>query len=263
MDKHLSKGAGLNKMSFFLGFWNIHGQKSQVVGDKLLDADFLQVCQQYDVIGLAELHTELVPSINGFKLIKQKIRKKTHKGPKISGRIAVFAKNEISHMVDYVPSESEDTIWVKIKTNEHEEKFIATVYISSYTERMNKTPLETLFEEARSFSPRGDVIIQGDLNARTGNLPDYIVSDKSDELFGVLNNEKPSTRNSQDGKTCTRGSRLLDLCQAFDFLILNGRKTGDIFGKCTSFQWNGSSVVDYVISPASSFDIVTTLEVGS
>ena len=52
------------------------------------------------------------------------------------------------------------------------------------------------------------------------------------------------------------------MCKSFDFLILNGRKTGYIFCKFTSFQWNGRSVIDYVITPASCFDTITTLEIG-
>ena len=42
---------------------------------------------------------------------------------------------------------------------------------------------------------------------------------------------------------------LLDVCKLNDFLILNGRKTGDLSGSFTSHQWNGSAVVDYVLSP--------------
>ena len=106
------------KKYFNLFFWNIHGQKSKLIGDKFSDPEFLQICQSFDILGLAELHTEATPSISGFKLIKQKIRKKTHKGPKISGGLALFAKNEIHHMVKYVNNDHEDTIWVKIKKEE-------------------------------------------------------------------------------------------------------------------------------------------------
>ena len=59
-------------------------------------------------------------------------------------------------------------------------------------------------------------------------------------------------RNSEDKKTLNhRGLCLLDLCKSRDFLIANGRVTGDVFGKYTSFQWNGSCVVDYLISMSS------------
>ena len=56
-------------------------------------------------------------------------------------------------------------------------------------------------------------------------------------------------RNSKDKTVNTRGKELLDICKINDFLIMNGRKTGDIAGNCTSHQWNGSSVVDYAIVP--------------
>ena len=100
------------------------------------------------------------------------------------------------------------------------------------------------------------------LNARTSNNSDYIENDKFDEAFGIENNEKLPSRNSEDPQSCPRGSCLLDMCKSMDYLILNGRKTGDIFGKFTSFQWNGNSVVDYVITQASFFDNISTLQVG-
>ena len=53
------------------------------------------------------------------------------------------------------------------------------------------------------------------------------------------------------------------MCKSLDFLIVNGRKSGDIFGKFTSFQWNGSSTVDYVITSMASFDGINSMEVDS
>ncbi len=47
----------------------------------------------------------------------------------------------------------------------------------------------------------------------------------------------------------TRGKDLLDLCKVNDILIANGRKRGDIFGKFTSHQYNGSAVNDYLLMP--------------
>ena len=80
-------------------YWNIHGQVTKTVGNKFTDIEFLNVCKGFDILGLAELHTNSSPSIKGFKMIKDKIRKKCHKGPKVSGGIAVFARKEIAHMV--------------------------------------------------------------------------------------------------------------------------------------------------------------------
>ena len=103
-----------------------------------------------------------------------------------------------------------------------------------------------------------------DFNAHTNNLPDYLVTDKTDKIFGIENGEKPLSRNSEDMKpTNERGLCLLELCKAYDFLIVNGRKTGDIFGKYTSFQWSGSRAVDYDISATKDHDRILDFKVGT
>ena len=54
-------------------------------------------------------------------------------------------------------------------------------------------------------------------------------------------------RKSQDLHVCPRGKELLELCIQANLNILNGNIFGDRFGKYTSFQYNGNSVVDYCI----------------
>jgi hypothetical protein len=258
-------------------FWNVHGQVTKTVGNKFTDDQFLNVCKNFDILGLAELHTNSKPSIKGFKLIKDKIRQKTHKGPKISGGIAVFAKKEIAHMIKHVPNKDEDSIWVKLTketTGEMKDVYIGTCYASpaprnSLAKSKNSdetndkhTSLERFFEEATQFSMKGEVILQGDINARTGDLPDFLTKDKFDDYFGIVNNEKNPPRNSEDKKVCERGSLLLDLCRSGDYRIANGRKLGDLSGKFTSMQWNGSAVVDYVITQAANFSRVVEFKVG-
>ena len=45
-------------------------------------------------------------------------------------------------------------------------------------------------------------------------------------------------------------------------LIVNGRTTGDIFGKYTCHKWNGSSVVDYFLSPNHFCNRISNFSVG-
>ena len=252
-------------------YWNIHGQVTEIVGNKFTDIEFLKVCKDYDILGISELHTDTTPSIKGFKLIKDK--KRQSKGPKKSGGIAVFAKKEIAHMVKLIPNNHKDSIWVKIPKNitgEVKDIYLGTAYISPpprFTSAMRESndkhkSLELLFEEAQLFSTLGEVILQGDLNARIGNEPDFIPKDKYDDIFGIVNHDKNPPRNSEDMKVCDRGSLLLDLCRSSDYLIANGRKPGDLFGKFSSMQWNGSAVVDYVITKVTNFERITELEVG-
>ena len=85
----------------------------------------------------------------------------------------------------------------------------------------------------------------GDFNARTGNESDTINPDKSDELFDINFTSPPPARNSRDTDLDQRGKDLLDLCKSADLHIVNGRKTGDLFGDFTCIKYNGNSVVDY------------------
>ena len=267
---------GVRKSTCNILFWNIHGQVTKIVGNKFTDTEFLKVCNDFDILGIVELHTKNTPSIQGYKLIKDKIRDKRHNGPKISGGIAIFAKKEIAHMVKYVPNNHEDSVWVKLPkevTGETKDIYIGTCYISPPPRNNPAQPndtiledkhksLEKIFREAQTFSQKGEVILQGDINARIGNQPDFLSKDKFDDLFGIENQDINPPRNSEDKTVCERGSILLDLCRSFDYLIANGRKPGDLFGKYTSIQWNGSAVVDYVITPASTLQRIVEFKVG-
>ena len=82
-------------------------------------------------------------------------------------------------------------------------------------------------------------------------------------MFGIEICGQPLLRNSEVRKPLNKsGSCLLDLCKSHDFLIVNGRKAGDIFGKYTSFQWNGCRVVDYLLATSVDFDKITKFKVG-
>jgi hypothetical protein len=274
MSKTDSVVSLVGKSECNLLFWNVHGQVTKEIGNKFSDVEFLNICQGFDILGLAELHTNSKPSIKGFKLIKDKIRRKTHRGPKISGGIAIFAKKEVAHMVRYIQNNHEDSIWVKLSkeiTGEKKDIYLGTCYISPPSKNNKNngggledkhSSLEKFFSEANQFSLKGEVIMQGDINGRIGNLSDYLKKDKYDDLFGILNHENNPPRNSEDKKVCERGSLLIDLCKSGDYRIANGRKPGDIFGKFTSMQWNGSSVVDYVITQASNLNRVVEFKVG-
>ncbi len=264
--------------SLKLCYWNIHGWSSKVIGDKLCDEEFLNKINAYDVVALAELHSEKHLSLPGFLNIKQKIRIKNHKGPKISGGLAVFIKNKYENIIEPISNKNPDSIWIKIKKEscgETEDIFIGSFYISPGNKRKVQNDFYTSFnEEIVCFKQKGIVLVQGDLNARVGNEPDFIEFNKYLDTDMLTESSEPQVnehtsdeignfppRNSEDKKTNPRGRDLLDICKVNDLLIANGRITGDVFGKFTSHQYNGSAVNDLLI-PINFLQMISKFTVG-
>ena len=138
------------------------------------------------------------------------------------------------------------------------------VGLSYFSPKGNETSNEIskLTENIEVLKQKGHILISGDLNARTGNLDDPLIPDKYDEEFHICINENPPRRNSQDSVINPRGNDLLDMCKSLDLNIINGRKTGNIFGDYTCFKWNGNSVVDYLLASYSLFHKIPLLRVG-
>ena len=146
----------------------------------------------------------------------------------------------------------------------NEDIYIGTYYISPPNRKnsVDTDTLKTLSENLLFFNKKGVALVQGDLNARIGAEKEYVQHDKYDETLGIENLTNQHPRNSQDQVVKTKGKELLDTCKMYDYLIMNGRTIGDLFGKYTSHQWNGSSVVDYFIAPNTFSKRITHFKVG-
>ena len=59
-----------------------------------------------------------------------------------------------------------------------------------------------------------------------------------------------------------RGKEFLDICRINNIIVVNGRKVGDILGKYTCHQKNGSSVVDYMVNTHNAFQKISHFKVG-
>ena len=97
-----------------------------------------------------------------------------------------------------------------------------------------------------------------------GKKNDFI---QPDPFFENIFENLPSSqilppRNSEDQGTNLRGEELLDFCKTNEFALVNGRKIGDLFGKLTSHQYNGSSMIDCLLTETKSFEKVSFFEVG-
>ena len=104
------------------------------------------------------------------------------------------------------------------------------------------------------FSQKGDIIVQGDYNARTDDIQETVLDDDNTFLNVPedYENDEQCLRRSQDSGTVNAlGRNLLETCTALNLRILNGRIVGDLEGRKICFHFNGSSVVDYVIGSKS------------
>ena len=112
-----------------------------------------------------------------------------------------------------------------------------------------------------------DKLCFGDFNSRTGNKPDYIISEDNTDIpvpCEIYETDSVATapRSNLDTVTNKYGDILLQLCKAVPLRICNGRKLGDILGSFTCITPNGQSCVDYCLASPKLYNNVRTLKVG-
>ena len=256
-----------------IGSWNIHGITSRLLGNKLKQPDVLDIIKKHDFFSIVETHahinSELV--IPDYKCLKSRFRPQSK--TKYHGGISVFVKDSLKDLISYVPRNNENILWCKLKKcyfHNDKDIFLGTVYFSpeKMEKQSNTNYIDELDEDLLYFSQRGDVILQGDFNARTGHLQETIDNVRNMDSFLSLPDtlsEEPrvTRRNSCDGHVDNRGKQLTDSCLANDLLIVNGRIIGDSLGHKTCFQNNGSSLVDYIITTNTLFSKLQFMRVGN
>ena len=243
----------------------MHGISSKILGDKTKDPEFLRTIPEWDILALSELHTDKPISIPGFCVKKQNIRPKHHRGPKIGGGLAVLIKHNMAGKFQLISNNNIDSIWIKTaETQEDKEPSICFYYCSPETCSATNI-FEVVDREIELYNNKNNTFIFGDFNAGIKTEQETIIQDKFDDLFGIETEilMEPIPRNSEDMKIINnRGKEFLDICRINNLTVVNGRKVGDIFGKYTCHQRNGSSVVDYLISTHPSFKEITQFKVG-
>ena len=246
--------------------WNVNGifKRSQDYS-KLDDTEFLKCISEYDIIGILETHSshDDIMNLQGFRAISF-CRPKASLARKPSGGITVFYKSHISGIK--VVKIAEHAIWIKLqKQNFHltNDVYLAFSYLppenSSFSQKSDNDILNAIEEDLLFFCNKGDIILMGDLNARTSTESEVIVNDTDKFLPNYVNYEEDLQllpRMNQDETSNTRGKALIELCTATGLRILNGRKPGDSLGYFTCHKYNGSSTVDYGMCSESLFDLI-------
>ena len=162
---------------------------------------------------------------------KHFIKCRNQSGNRSSGGLSVYINQKLAKGVTYTPSENKNIIWCKLdKTyfNFQKDIYLGTVYLSppNYEGNSSEDLIGELEEEMFLFSQKGDIIVQGDYNARTGDIQETVLDDDNTFLNVPedYENDEQCLRRSQDSGTVNaRGRNLLETCTALNLRILNGR----------------------------------------
>ena len=113
--------------------------------------------------------------------------------------------------------------------------YVCAVYIPPVTSVHYDNDFALLESEVSIFANQGKVLLIGDFNFRTGQSPDYILNNFSDNYILPRNYsvDQILKRNNQDQICKTQGKNLLHLCIASKLRILNVRYVGDSLGYFT------------------------------
>ena len=181
--KNISNNLG----SLSIMCWNINNFYSSTLNNKLHDQDFLQLTQDHDIIGLVETHSSENDDlfIPGFSKPYVKHRPKSDKS-KAFGGIAVYVKPYLHNSIKITElnSMSKDILWIKLsQSGKTSPKFIGFAYISperaSNSEQIKKS-FDFIQNDCIKYSAQGDILIPGDLSARTNCEPDVLSPESPD-----------------------------------------------------------------------------------
>ena len=246
-----------------IGYWNINGVKHKVD-----DEDFIDIVNKYDILALGE--TWLTPEdnlqIDGYYCYSS-CRNKSAGSKFYSGGIVFLVKDEIKHVVKIIDYKSDFMVWIKLDKSylkSENDIFVSAVYIppsnSSFYNKGGLDPFDEFENSVQNYASKGEVIIMGDINARTGCLPDYIKNDNCKYLpnndLNIFETDQENNRQNLDKVANLFGKKLLKICQNYTLRILNGRTLGDLEGNFTCKKYNGKSTVDYMLTSKSLMDNV-------
>lgn len=260
---------------------NVYGDLSL----KLKNPDFVKIICKYDVVFLSECwlaHTSTF-ELDSYKCFT-KARRKRKGARRNSGGLCIFIRNEFVNLFHVEDWNFEDGFILKSKfpcfpCNKY--LFFMFVYLKPSTSSRNELQndlddFDTFSEKVSELKTNGEIIIIGDINARTGNLcdiydssslsnndysPDFFNSDSYLNPHDLLINNISIARKNKDHKTNDYGHKLINFCKISGLMICNGRVSGDKEGEFTYIDKKGKSAIDYTIVSKGFINCIKTFSV--
>ena len=233
-----------------IGALNCHGLREKIDYPEV--QDLVSSC---DIFGVSETWFDKNDDahVDGFEYYPLNRRKS--KGP-TKGGIGLFIKNNLKEHIKLQDDIScENFLWCKLSRNYfglNEDLYLCVVYIppesSTREKKINMDHFSHLKDITKTIHSES-IILMGDFNARTSNLEDVFRGDNEEEYMDQIDFfSKIDTRRTNQDITINKYGRLLtEYCIATRSYIANGRTVGDLQGKLTCHETNGSSTVDYAV----------------
>ena len=269
----------MNCTELWIQSWNIFGAFKNINGfsyNKLHDPDFIAQTKNSKILGLIETqHTaDDIDKLQIFDFKCFQVCRKKKKFGRKHGGIAVFVHNSILQGVSKVPTQGSEAIILKLDKNFF--RFAKDTYLvfaycspanSSYAIRTQLEPFSEIEQKLSNLGPDSDILLLGDLNARSGNKADYLEDEDNCDLTlpadYIADTVATFPRGNRDNVTNKYGDSLISLCRNAPLRICNGRKLGDTQGDFTCHKWNGKSVVDYCLASPGIYSKVLFLKVSN
>ena len=258
-----------------IGQWNVNGLRT-LTQDKSMDNVFLDWVQSMDIAVLTETHLEKgeplhVPGYRTFQVNRAR-NKNASRG---SGGVATLIKRNIAAGVTRLQCPGTEMVWLRLDGpffGLARSIALGAIYEgpqqSPVTIRADTDPFVGVQEQIDKFATDMDVLLLGDMNARTRRAQEYIDTHQSSrqptEVWGI----EPDTHTLNERQNMDVGSNgfgvpFINLCRKNELIILNGRTNGDRRGMFTSFQKRGHSLVDYAVAAAALVPSIPLFVVGA
>ena len=233
---------------------------------KLHDQDLLNFIDKYDIVTLQEtfmLNNDIpsnifTPFMDPFFSPATKL---SHQG-RCSGGVVVLVKKKLANYISLISHDLPNCIILRLTNVSYRDIICIFPYIpcegSPFYENLdvkNGVPmLESCIYDLYNKFPDCSFMVMGDLNSRISNIQPVnecnVATRYTDNVNSVsffTDNNPIYSRQSEDVTISTFGRSLIEMCAAFEFIILNGCNNGDEKGALTYISSTGNSVIDYCI----------------